>query len=177
MSDQPSEQANPLVGGTSTYAIFSDDITEAQPTLNFNSTMNTLVAVQPNSTTHQMLVYSAVNTTYQTGPPLNLTDWEFRGVANMTDFNQTVHTVGHMHITTNVIIGDASKPMDHVLEVRSRQASTATIQSSSADADMIVHSGRDQSASISFAVHDLLVGGKTGVLTTPLRSTLSLTAR
>ena len=62
-------KANPLVGGTSTYAIFSDDITEAQPTLNFNSTMNPLLAVQPNSTTHQMLVYSAVNTTYETGPP------------------------------------------------------------------------------------------------------------
>ena len=170
-------KANALVGGTSTYAIFSDNIADAQPTLHFNSTMNSLLAVQPNSTTHQMLVYSAVNTTYQTGPPLNSTDWEFRAVANMTDFNQTVHTVGHMHITTNVIIGDASKPMDHALEVRSRQDSTATIQSSSANADMIVHSGRDQQASISFAVHSLLVGEKTGVLTTPLRSTLSLTAR
>ena len=90
-------KANALVGGTSAYAIYSDDIMEAQPTLHFNSTMNSLLAVQPNSTTQQMLVYSAVNTTFQTGPPLNLTDWEYRGVANMTDFNQTVHTVGHMH--------------------------------------------------------------------------------
>lgn len=170
-------KANALVGGTSAYAIYSDDIMEAQPTLHFNSTMNSLLAVQPNSTTQQMLVYSAVNTTFQTGPPLNLTDWEYRGVANMTDFNQTVHTVGHMHISTNVIIGDASKPMDHKLEVRSQQESMVTIQSSATNADMIVHSGRDQSASISFAVHGLLVGPKTGTVTTPLRSTLSLTAR
>jgi hypothetical protein len=170
-------KANALLGGTSTYAIFSDDIMEAQPTLHFNSTMNSLLAVQPNSSTQQMLVYSAVNTTFQTGPPLNLTDWEFREVANMTDFNQTVHTVGHMHVTTNVVIGDASKPMDHILELRSKQDSTITIQSSIADADMIVHAGRDQSASIGFAVHGVLVGRKTGILTTPLRSTLSLTAR
>lgn len=171
-------KANPaLLGETSTYSIFSDDIMEEQPTLNFNSTMNSLLAVQPNSSTQQMLVYSAVNTTFQTGPPENRTDWEFRGVANMTDFNQTVHTVGHMHVTTNVVIGDASKPMDHNLEVRSMQDSTITIQSSLADADMIVHAGRDQAASIGFAVHGLLVGDKSGILTTPLRSTLSLKAR
>lgn len=53
---------------------------------------------------------------------------------NTTDFNQTDHTVGHAHITTDVTIGDVSLPMDHQLGVQSQQAATVVVESSSMDA-------------------------------------------
>jgi len=133
--------------------------------------------VHPNPTQLTMPYFTAINTTYFTGPPLNTTAWEFRRASNVTHFNESWHTVGDVKISVNVVIGDTSKPMDHHLNVRSNQGAIVTVTSTLADATMKVYAGRDRTASVGLAVHELVVHSQTGILTTPLASTLSLMVR
>jgi hypothetical protein len=168
---------DPTIGNTSTYAFVTRPLQQGQPTLRIDSTFNQLIIVEQNSTQHVMPYFSAVNTTYLTGPPLNTTAWEYRRASNMTDFNGSLHTSANVHIGANIVVGDATKPMDHQLTARSKQSADIAIASAGANASVAVHAGRDRTASVAFAVHELLVQPQTGFLTTPVRSTLSLAVR
>jgi hypothetical protein len=177
------EISDPTIGGMAPYKIFTNDLLQLDPALRIESSMNRLMSVLPNSTGQALPQYFAHNTTYFQSDCVNFPDdcnmtvWEFRVNSTINTFNDSLITVGDVHVMTDVVIGDTINPREHRLRVQSQQEASVSVMSASAGANAVIKAGVDQSAIMIFQTHKIDVTRNTGVLTMAIASTFWMQTR